>query len=398
MVDPDILRARAGLTQVVEPADSLAVLAVEAWGPLRLTEIICGSTPSQQDWIALKALDREDAEFMAMLRKKLGESIERWRRRRKFFRPSAALDYSASIGGDFLIPEDERWPDALADLNDSAPLGLWTLGEAEMPAADRVIAIVGSREATRYGNSATSMLVRKARNMGLTVISGGAYGIDAQAHREALVNQGSGLPTVAVLAGGLDRLYPAGNVDLLRQIAVDGLLITEMPPGMRPNRYRFLNRNRLIAALSAATIVVEARYRSGALSTANHAHHLNRSVGAVPGPIDVPSSAGCHRLIKETPTLLINHPSDLEALYEGTNASSTLAHEMANQRDYDILDVDEMLVFEALPLHAETHVGQLSERTGLSVPRITGILAMLDREGLAEKRTEGWRKRRNTPR
>src|SRR5690625_66701 len=140
MVDPDILRARAGLTQVVEPADSLAVLAVAAWGPLRLVEIICGSTPSQQDWIALKALDRDDAEFTAMLRKKLSESIERWRRRRKFFRPSAALDYSASIGGDFLIPEDERWPDALAELNDSAPLGLWTLGKALVPEADRAIA------------------------------------------------------------------------------------------------------------------------------------------------------------------------------------------------------------------------------------------------------------------
>jgi DNA processing protein len=362
-----------------------------------LVEIICGSTPSQQDWLALKALDRDGAEFTAMLRRKLGESIERWRRRRKFFRPSAALDYSASIGGDFLIPEDERWPDALADLNDSAPLGLWTLGAGQVPAVDRAIAIVGSREATRYGGSATSMLVRKARSMGLTVISGGAYGIDAHAHREALVNQGSGLPTVAVLAGGLDRLYPAGNVDLLRQIAVDGLLITEMPPGMRPNRYRFLNRNQLIAALSSATIVVEARYRSGALSTANHAHNLNRSVGAVPGPIDVPSSAGCHRLIKETPTLLIDHPSDLEALYGTTDVSSTLSHETANQRDYDILDVEEMLVFEALPLFAETRLGQLSEQTGLSVPRIAGILSMLDREGLAEKRQGGWRKRRNTP-
>ena len=215
-----------------------------------------------------------------MLRQKLGEAIERWRRRSKYLQPEAALQYIEKLGGSFLIPEDPRWPSALADLEGSAPLGLWTLGNVSVPPVGSSLAIVGSREATPYGDKATTILVEHALGIGLTVVSGGAYGIDATAHRAALEHSGEGIPTVAVLAGGLDRLYPAGNTRLLQQIATAGLLITEMPPGMRPNRYRFLNRNRLIAALAATTIVVEARYRSGALSTANHAHDLGRTVGA----------------------------------------------------------------------------------------------------------------------
>ena len=223
MVDHELRRARAGLTQVIEPADSLGIYAVRAWGPLRLVEIICGSTPSQQDWIALAALDPGDGQFTTMLRKNLGDAIERWRRRSKYFHPEAALRYITTLGGRFLIPEDDNWPTALADLDESEPLGLWLQGPAEIPSLDRMLALVGSREATTYGDGATSMLARKARSMGLTVLSGGAYGIDAQAHREALMNTGEGTSTIAVLAGGLDRLYPAGNVELLRQIAAEGL-------------------------------------------------------------------------------------------------------------------------------------------------------------------------------
>lgn len=396
MGDHETRRARAGLTQVIEPADSLGVHAVEAWGPQRLVEIISGSTPTQSDWISLAKLDPGDGQFTKRLREHLGDAIERWRRRSKYFHPDAALDYLRTLGGRFLTPEDHSWPTALADLQDSAPLGLWVLGEAEIPSPERILAVVGSREATTYGDSATSVLVRKARSMGLTVLSGGAYGIDAQAHREALISPGEGISTIAILAGGLDRLYPVGNVELLRQIGVDGLLVTEMPPGMRPNRYRFLNRNRLIAALSSTSIVIEARYRSGALSTANHAHDLGRTVGAVPGPINVPSSAGCHRLIKETPTLLIDDPADLEHLYSSStytpNASLTVEHE----RDYDVLNMEEMLVFDALPVKTRTSIGHLTGLTGLSVPQISGVLTKLERHELAEQNIHGWRKHRDT--
>ena len=396
MVDTELRHARAGLTQVIEPADNLGTYAGEAWGPIRLIEIIQGSTPSQQDWIALSALDPGDGQYTTMLRQKLGEAIERWRRRGKYLQPEAALQYIAKLGGEFLIPEDPHWPPALADLEGSAPLGLWTLGEASVPRLEASLAIVGSREATSYGDRATTRLVEHARGMGLTVISGGAYGIDATAHRAALETSGEMTPTVAVLAGGLDRLYPAGNTQLLQQIAKAGLLITEMPPGMRPNRYRFLNRNRLIAALSAATIVVEARYRSGALSTANHAHDLGRTVGAVPGPINVPTSAGCHRLIKETPTLLVDDPTDLDGFYGLATESSPASKAAENQRSYDILDLEEMLVFDALPVSTATNISHLTGLTGLPVPRITGILTRLERYGLATHSDSRWKKRRDT--
>lgn len=396
MVDPELRHARAGLTQVIEPADNLGTHAASAWGPLRLIEIIQGSTPSQHDWIALSALDPGDGQYIKMLRQKLGEAIERWRRRSKYLQPEAALQYIEKLGGSFLIPEDPRWPSALADLEGSAPLGLWTLGNVSVPPVGSSLAIVGSREATPYGDKATTILVEHARGIGLTVVSGGAYGIDATAHRAALEHSGEGIPTVAVLAGGLDRLYPAGNTRLLQQIATAGLLITEMPPGMRPNRYRFLNRNRLIAALAATTIVVEARYRSGALSTANHAHDLGRTVGAVPGPISLPTSAGCHRLIKETPTLLIDDPTDLDAFYGSPTKPSPASTAAENQRNYDILDLAEMLVFDALPVSTPASLSHLTGLTGLPVPQITGILTRLERYGLAVHAASGWKKRRDT--
>ena len=396
MVNTELRHARAGLTQVIEPADNFGTYAAEAWGPKRLIEIIQGSTPSQQDWIALSRLNPDDGQYTEMLRQKLGEAIERWRRRGKYLQPELALRYIEKLGGGFVIPEDPNWPPALADLEGSAPLGLWTLGEASVPPLESTLSLVGSREATLYGEKATTRLVEHARGLDLTVISGGAYGIDAIAHRAALDTSGEVTPTVAVLAGGLDRLYPAGNTQLLQQIAKSGLLITEMPPGMRPNRYRFLNRNRLIAALSAATIVVEARYRSGALSTANHAHDLGRIVGAVPGPINVPASAGCHRLIKETPTLLVDDPSDLDGFYGLSTGSSPASTAAENQRSYDILDLEEMLVFDALPVSTPTNISHLMELTGLPVPQITGILTRLERHGLAAHAGSGWKKRGDT--
>jgi len=398
MPDQTLRRARAGLTQVIEPADGLGVLASQIWGPNRLLEIIDGKTPNQQDWKALADHDAGDGQLTKTLRNHFGSAIERWRRRRKYLKPDQALHYIASIGGWFMTPEDEHWPSALADLGVTEPLGLWGIGEGDVPPAERMLSLVGSREATIYGETATAMLAKKARQHGVTVLSGGAYGIDAEAHRAALSVSGHGIPTIAVLAGGLDQLYPAGNRDLLRRIATNGLLIAEMPPGMRPNRYRFLNRNRIIAALSSATIVVEARYRSGALNTAHHAHDLSRFVGAVPGPINVPNSAGCHRLMKETPTMLIDDPTDLEDLFGESFKPTDTAQSPEHQRVYDVLDVEEMLVFDALPVQSRTTSTHLCGITGLSVPTISGILTKLERHALAEHNAHGWRKHPDTNR
>src|SRR5699024_702044 len=164
---------------------------------------------------------------------------------------------------------------------------------------------------------------------------------------------------------------------------------------MRPNRYRFLNRNRLIAALSATSVVIEARYRSGALSTANHAHDLGRTVAAVPGSINVPTSAGCYRMIKETPTLLIDDPEDLATLYNVGSSNSQRTPVADDQSDYDRLGLEEMLVYEALPVNSRSSLSTLSSLTGLGVPQLAVILTRLERAGLADAQSHGWPNRRD---
>lgn len=155
----------------------------------------------------------------------------------------------------------------------SNPIGLWWRGNmaAWIPETRRALAIVGSRDATDYGRQITAEIAFHAANNGVTVVSGGAYGIDARAHEAALGAESNGCPTMAIMAGGLDRYYPAGNAALLTQIAARGIVLSENAPGKSPTRWRFLARNRLIAGLTGATVVTEARWRSGAMTTANHA-------------------------------------------------------------------------------------------------------------------------------
>ena len=180
----------------------------------------------------------------------------------------------------------------------------------------RAIAIVGSRSSTAYGEHVAATLSAGVADAGWTVVSGGAYGIDARVHRAALAADGA---TVAVMAGGVDRLYPLGNADLLARVLETGAIVAEQPPGFPPHRSRFLTRNRIIAA-AAATVVVEAAHRSGALSTAHHAAELGRPVGAVPGPVTSASSAGCHRLIRNG-AVCVTSPDDVLEMVTPLDAS-----------------------------------------------------------------------------
>ncbi len=212
-----------------------------------------------------------------------------------------------------LIPGDARWPAGLRALALRAPVALWMKGDADLlsaPVTSRVT-LTGSRAATAYGEQVAVDLAGDVARDGRQVVSGGSYGIDAAAHRGALAVSG---PTVAVLAGGLDRPYPAGNQALLERIARSGLLLSEAPPGVAPTRTRILQRTRLMAALSAGVVVVEAAYRSGALTTAEQATRLGRPVGAVPGPVTSVASAGCHRLLREHVAALIAGYDDVRSL------------------------------------------------------------------------------------
>lgn len=229
-------------------------------------------------------------------------------------------------GGEFgiLIPADKEWPAGLNDLGDRAPYVLWTRGAASFltsAVSDRAT-ITGARAATAYGEQITGELAMGLADEERTVVSGGAYGIEGAAHKGVLAAAGH---TIAVLPSGLDRLYPAGHADLLNRIGDVGLLVTELPPGATPTKHRFEARNRLMAALSGATVIPEAGIRSGSRITVHYARSLGRNVGAVPGPVTSAASAGPNELIKQGLASLVAQAGDVIALLDAEPAPGQTA-------------------------------------------------------------------------
>lgn len=243
----------------------------------------------------------------------LARALPRWAPRLTALAPGRALDDLARLGGTLLVPGRPGWPVRFDDLGPAAPLCLWVRGDPRLDVAtSRSVAVVGARAATAYGVRVAADLGAGLADREVTVVSGGAFGIDVAAHRGALAVDGA---TVALLAGGVDRPSPAGNLDVLERIAdAGGALVAESPPGTVPSRARFLQRNRLIAALAGATVVVEAAWRSGALSTAARAAELLRPLGAVPGPVTSMASAGCHRLLRDGAAVCVTDADDVAEL------------------------------------------------------------------------------------
>jgi DNA processing protein len=199
-------------------------------------------------------------------------------------------------GAIFITPLDSDWPVVLNDLH-CPPIGLVIKGDRNvLNDLDKSISIVGSRKPTSYGHQIAKTLAMQAVKRDLLVVSGGAYGIDTAAHIGALAAGGK---TICVLAGGVNRLYPTDNKKLFDHISTSGLLISEVMPNVASKPYRFLIRNRLIAALSKATVVVEAEFVSGSIRTARDAAEIFRPVFAIPGEVTSALSEGCHRLIAE---------------------------------------------------------------------------------------------------
>jgi DNA processing protein len=211
------------------------------------------------------------------------------------------------------------------------------------------------------------------------------YGIDGAAHRAALTVGGG---TIAVLAGGVDRPYPAGHRNLLARIAVDGVVVSEVPCGTAPTRWRFLARNRLIAALGQATVVVEAGWRSGSLNTAGHAATLGRPLGAVPGPVTSASSAGCHRLLREYDAVCVTSAAEVaEMLPVGARSP----------RGREATDEGRVGLLRALSTRTARTEAELAQRAGLTVERTRALLGLLDLDGLARRDGDGWRGRGAAP-
>jgi DNA processing protein len=301
--------------------------------------------------------------------------------------PAGALARAQQVGIRFVVPGDEEWPDQLMGLDTiqplngmaGAPLGLWVRGSGSVRAlCERSVAIVGSRSSTHYGERVAGDLAAHLTGAGRTVVSGAAFGIDTAAHRATLA---SGGPTVAVLAGGVDRAYPAGNADLLQRVCDGGVVVSETPPGWAPAKHRFLSRNRLIAALTRGTVVVEAAVRSGALNTASWAELLGRVLMGVPGPVSSAPSEGVHELIHAGRASLVTRGEHVEDLV-GAVGEATWVPPRAPETLFDLLREDDRRVLEAVPLGSAVPM--------VAIARTAGVSAASARESLLRLHGEGW--------
>ena len=296
----------------------------------------------------------------------------------------------------FVVPGDDEWPARLGDLRycdevqrrGGVPFGLWLRGPGHLAQlAERSVAIVGSRAATQYGEGVAIDLGAELAEAGFTVVSGGAYGIDAAAHRGAMAVGG---PTVAVLANGVDIDYPQGNSRIFDWIAEHGLIVSELAPGNHPTRVRFLARNRLIAALSIGTVVVEAALRSGARNTASWAVGCSRMLMAVPGSVESAMSAAPHLMIRNGQATLVTSVAEVLELVSASG-QAMLPIEHGPTRATDALDPVRLSVYEAVPARRRVSAGEIALAAGASVPTVLAQLAALEDAGLVVSEPEGWR-------
>lgn len=303
--------------------------------------------------------------------------------------PHRDLDRAAAAGARLLCPGDADWPAPLADLawEGLDCLGLWVRGPAPLAGAGfRSIAVVGTRVATPYGQLLASEFGYGLADRDWAVVSGMAYGIDAAAHQGALA---AGGVTIAVLACGIDVAYPKANRGLYDRIRAEGAVVSEHPPGAAPQRPRFLVRNRLIAALSAGTVVVEMAVRSGAKATAAYAARLNRHVMAVPGPVTSAVSAGCHQLLRDRPDTVV--VTRVEEIVEQCGHMGELAEPLsAPTTTRDLLGPTVRRVFEGVPVRGAVTVDKIAATAGVGPPAAGASLAALAQLGLAGERAGLW--------
>lgn len=318
---------------------------------------------------------------------------EPWRARLPSANPALHREHARAVGARVVTRGEPEWPQEFDDLGAARPFALWVRGSGALSDLYRgSIAIVGARSATAYGQHVAADLAGGVSDAGRSVISGGAYGIDAAAHRAALTTP---TPTVAVMAGGVDRLYPAGNQDLLEQVLDAGVVVSEVPPGFAPHRSRFLTRNRLIACASVAC-VVEAAWRSGALSTARHAAELARPVASVPGPVTSASSQGCHALIRDGIATLVTGAADVLEL-AGPIAADRAAPTPGSGEDGprgnpEWADPRHRAAFDAVGARGSS-IEDVARNAGLTIRDAAGALAALELSGRVARVGARWIRR-----
>jgi DNA processing protein len=373
--DPEleqVRRARVWLARAAEPGSAAVVCYVARYGPVEaVRRIRSGQAPPAVTSCAAGRIadDLVDADLAVAVRGGI--------------RP--------------LIPEDPDWPAAaflpmeaatargVPDL--APPLMLWVCGSLRLDElADRAVAIVGARTATAYGQHVAADLAYRLSAQGWTVVSGGAFGIDAAAHRGALSAES---PTIAVIAGGLQAPYPSGNARLFERIADLGLLLSEWPPDCRPQRHRFLIRNRLIAGLVAGTVVVEAGARSGSRHTARRSRELGRPVMVVPGPVTSAMSVGTHQMARESGARLVTNAA--EVLEEVGRLGADLAPRPQGPTALeDTLDEVSRRVLDGVPVREPSAPESVAREAGVELTAVLRCLPALEVLGLVRCVRGGW--------
>ena len=375
--------ARATFSLITEPGDRFAGALMASLSPEVLLDLLLNRASTSEVLSKLKEADGTQ-ELLGRVNdfdSAYSDALQRWTPRLKLVDVIAALDLADKHKAKILTPLSQRWPEQLDDLQESSPHCLWVkASKPEVFDFRNSLSVVGSRTATGYGEWVTSEIVADSSSRNLPIISGGAYGIDAIAHRAAIANE---LVTVAFMAGGIDRLYPSGNAALFAKMLECGAVVAEQAPGASPTKWRFLQRNRLIAAMSSATIVVEAGQRSGALNTVTHALELGRPVGVVPGAITSQASAGCNRLISEGLVSSICAPSEAADLALGK--AGWFQPELAGLGAYETRALDAMNSKSLAPAEIASRAGLTSRETEIAL----GQLAL---QGFVKQTERGWLK------
>jgi len=364
--------ALAGLARVTEPGQATVHRAVAAHGPVAV-------------WETLR-VGRAGCGLSRTLAAAAGA-------RAQGFSPAEDLRRAAACGARLICPGDREWPTQRLTWEpeeklEVSPLWLYVRGSHSLAGVvERSVAVVGARAATPYGTHVAKELALALTDRGWAVVSGGAYGIDIAAHKGALLSGQT--PTVAVLACGVDVAYPSGNDRDLARIAVEGLVVSELPPGSRPTRRHFLVRNRLIAALSVGTVVVEAAARSGSLATVARAAALHRQVMAVPGPVTSTMSAGCHEQIRGGAICVSSVGQVLEQVgCLGTDLDEPVRGPVSVR---DGLSETVNRVLDALPVRSAIGILEIARTAGVTPLVVQQVLPPLLAHGLVERTDDGWR-------
>jgi DNA processing protein len=362
--------ARLALSRLTEPGEPKIALLTAQLGAARLRDLL--SDPEQE---------RPEARDVAS--------------RLRGLNPAADLERGQKLGLRYVVPGDDEWPAQVDDLSRAElldhrggpPLGLWVRGPTRLDALTDAVAVVGARSATTYGTDVAASIAGVLARAGRPVVSGAAFGIDQAAHRGALAVEGA---NVAVLACGADRAYPTAHRDLLDHLGRTSAVVAEVPPGCAPTRGRFLSRNRLIAALTRGTVVVEAAARSGALNTASWATRLNRHLMGVPGPVTSAQSQGVHEILRTGAASVVTRGEEvLEVVSE--SGAHLVTPRRAPSRPRDRLPARDARVLDAVPLANPAPVDSIATTAGMDLLDVQAALRRLERDQLVERMPRGWR-------